>query len=661
MFHKILIANRGEIACRVIRSCRRLGIATVAVYSTADAKALHVELADEAFAIGEPRPAESYLRGDVIIDVAKRAGAQAIHPGYGFLSENEDFAKAVEAAGLTFIGPTADSIERMGSKSAAKRIMEAAGVPVVPGYHGDEQDPTFLQEEANRVGYPLLIKAVAGGGGKGMRVVTRAEEFQTQLAAAKREAMNAFKDDKVLVERYVQGPHHIEFQVFGDGLGNAVHLFERECSIQRRHQKVLEETPSPFLDQAEDGLREKMGEAAVAAAKAIQYRGAGTIEFIVGEDRQFFFMEMNTRLQVEHPITEMITGEDLVEWQLRVAAGEGLPALQSEIITGGHAIELRICAESPANDFLPEIGPIHAIALGDPDDEDCRVDTGVRAGDAVSIYYDSMIAKLITWGESRQTAITRLQQAMQQTAITGLATNLDFLNRLIRHPAFLAGHTDTGFIATHKADLLPAAQPIRPELIAAATARLITESEATIDQREPWAIADGWRPNAAARRLIEFKRVTDEPPIVAWLQYEANGSKRLLLGDSEWSFAWQGAEEYWTLQLADATYAAFVQRVGETFNVAIGSERVTLSLYDPYHYEPIDAGNEGRLTAMMPGRVVKVMVAAGDAVTKGQPLLILEAMKMEHTIVAPKDGTIDRVAFHENQLVPADAVLFAFA
>jgi 3-methylcrotonyl-CoA carboxylase alpha subunit len=661
MFDKILIANRGEIACRVIRTCRRLGIRTVAVFSEADAAAMHVQMADEAHAIGGPRPADSYLRGDVILEVARRTGAKAIHPGYGFLSENEDFARACEAAGVVFIGPTAEAIEKMGSKSAAKRIMQAAGVPVVPGYHGDEQDAAFLAAEAARVGFPVLIKAVAGGGGKGMRVVHHADEFVSQLDAARREAMNAFKDDKVLIERYVKGPHHIEFQVFGDSHGNALHLFERECSIQRRHQKVLEESPSPFLDQASDGLRERMGEAAVAAVKAIAYRGAGTIEFIVGEDREFFFMEMNTRLQVEHPVTEMITGEDLVEWQLRVAAGEALPLRQSELICGGHAIEVRICAESPENDFLPETGPIHAMQLGRPNDEDVRVDTGVAAGDAVSVFYDSMIAKLITWGEDRTQAIRRMRAALSGSAIVGLKTNLDFLARLVAHDEFIAGRTDTGFIATHRAALVPAQGVPGDSLLAAAVAALLGMPAASAGWRDPWSMPDGWRPNAPARRLIEFKVDGEEAPVECWVTATREG-RSLSIDGRSYTFAFRGLDASSILLcLGSARYTATVLQYAERFSINIGEARAQFTLFDPYHYEPADTGNEGRLTALMPGRVVKLLVAAGAKVTKGQALLILEAMKMEHTITSPKDGVIDHVAFKENDLVPADAVLFGFA
>src|SRR5690348_9361308 len=530
MFSKVLIANRGEIACRVIRTCRRLAIRTVAVHSTIDAHAMHVEMADEAYEVGGPRPVDSYLRGDRIIEVAKACGAEAIHPGYGFLSENEDFARAVEKAGLVFIGPTPEAIEKMGLKDRAKAIMEKAKVPVVPGYHGDNQDDAFLAKEAKKVGYPLLVKAVAGGGGKGMRLVTKDEEFAPQLASARREAKNAFGDDAVLLERFVQGPHHIEFQVFGDTHGNYVHLFERECSIQRRHQKVLEETPSPFLD---DAMRDAMGEAAVAAARAIAYRGAGTIEFIVGSDRKFFFMEMNTRLQVEHPVTEMITGEDLVEWQLRVAAGEPLPLRQSEITTGGHAIEVRLCAENPANDFLPEIGRV-AVMRSPPDchprgggDEIVRLDTGIREGDDVSVFYDPMIAKLIVWGSDRAEAARRMHEALGETEILGVKTNLAFLERVVAHPAFLAGDTDTAFIERHGSDLLPAAHEVPVEALVAVAARAFLDEQAAIAAAppSPWNDTHGWRLNQPAARRMELRAADGAVTVLA---AEAHGDHALV-------------------------------------------------------------------------------------------------------------------------------------
>jgi 3-methylcrotonyl-CoA carboxylase alpha subunit len=671
VFEKVLIANRGEIACRVIRTCRRLAIRTVAVHSSIDAHALHVEMADEAYAIGGPRPADSYLRGEKIIEVAKACGADAIHPGYGFLSENEDFARAVEAAGLTFIGPTPEAIEKMGLKDRAKAIMEKAGVPVVPGYHGENQDDKLLAAKAGMIGYPLLIKAVAGGGGKGMRLVTRDSEFADQLAAARREAKNAFGDEAVLLERFVQGPHHIEFQVFGDTHGHYVHLYERECSIQRRHQKVLEETPSPFLD---DALREEMGKAAVAAARAIGYRGAGTVEFIVGADRKFFFMEMNTRLQVEHPVTEMITNEDLVEWQLRVAAGEELPLRQNEIATGGHSIEVRLCAEDPANDFLPQTGRIGVLRspvdpLVPEGEEEVRMDTGVREGDEVSVFYDPMIAKLVVWGDDRAEAARRMQSALASTTLLGLTTNLAFLERVVRHPAFLAGETDTAFIERHRAELLPPGGEVPLEALVAAAARVFLDERRGAQEAppSPWNDTGGWRLNQPALRRMEFKApspvgegrgeghafVVDAVMQPGFADVTVAGrSHRVRLGPDD--------GDRLQIALDDETYFARVSRLGALLCAVTPQGRYDLELVDPFHYEPADPMPDARLTSLMPGRVVKLMARAGDSVKKGQALLILEAMKMEHTIVSPRDGVIERAAFAENQLVPADAVLFSF-
>ena len=655
MFDKVLIANRGEIACRVIRTCRALAVRTVAVHSTVDARALHVEMADEAYAIGGPRPADSYLRGERIIEVAKACGAQAIHPGYGFLSENEAFARAVESAGLVFIGPTPEAIGKMGLKDRAKTILEKAGVPVVPGYHGERQDDEILRMEAAKVGFPLLVKAVAGGGGRGMRLVAHAQEFDAQLAAARREARNAFGDDRVLLERFVQGPHHVEFQVFGDTHGNYVHLFERECSIQRRHQKVLEESPSPFLD---DDLRHRMGKAAVAAARAIGYRGAGTVEFIVGADRQFFFMEMNTRLQVEHPVTEMITGEDLVEWQLRVAAGEELPLRQDEILTGGHAIEVRICAENPDNGFLPETGRI-AVLRAPPEAPDVRLDTGVREGDTVSVFYDSMIGKLVSWGDNREEAARRLLSALARTEILGVRTNLSFLERVVAHPAYLAGDTDTAFIETHRGELLPPVGEVPLEALVAAAARVHLDERTSSSGDSPWDDAGGWRLNQPATRTIEFRRADGESVKVNATMGQdhavvevAGRSHRVVLGPSD--------GERLQIALDDETYFARVVRNGDELSVSTPVGRHGLRLVDPFHYEPADLLPDARLTALMPGRVVKLLARAGDAVAKGQSLMILEAMKMEHTLVSPRDGIVERVAYAEGDLVPADALLFAF-
>ncbi len=661
MFDKILIANRGEIACRVIRTCRRLAIRTVAVHSSIDAHALHVEQADEAYAIGGPRPADSYLRAEKIIEVAKACGAQAIHPGYGFLSENESFARAVEAAGLIFIGPTPEAIEQMGLKDRAKAILERAGVPVVPGYHGENQDPAFLASQAKAIGFPLLIKAVAGGGGKGMRLVTRSHEFAEQLAAARREAKGAFGDEAVLLERFVQGPHHIEFQVFGDTHGNYVHLFERECSIQRRHQKVLEETPSPFLD---DAMRSRMGEAAVAAARAIGYRGAGTVEFIVGADRRFFFMEMNTRLQVEHPVTEMITGEDLVEWQLRVAAGEPLPLLQPEIHAAGHAIEVRLCAENAVNQFLPETGTIGVLRTPRADaglDSSVRLDTGVREGDTVSVFYDPMIAKLVAWGDDRQEAARRLQGALAETAVLGVKTNLAFLERVVRHPAFLAGDTDTGFIERHRESLVPPPGDVPVEALVAAAARVFLDERARNagGDASPWNETGGWRLNEPALRRMEFRLADGETVRVEAEMHPRHA--RVRIGNRDHRVALGPCEgERLQIALDDETYFARVVRLGAALVAITPGGRHDLELVDPFHYEPADALPDARLTSLMPGRVVKLLAREGDPVKKGQALLILEAMKMEHTIVSPRDGVVARVAFGENDLVPADAVLFAF-
>ncbi len=659
MFNKILIANRGEIACRVIRTCKRMGIRTVAVFSDADAHAQHVSQADEAYLIGGPRPVDSYLKGDFIIEIAKKSGAQAIHPGYGFLSENAKFARACEDAGIVFIGPTPEAIEKMGSKSAAKALMQTAKVPVVPGYHGDNQDAQFLAKQADIVGYPLLIKAVAGGGGKGMRLVEKSEEFISQLEAARREAKNAFGNDDVLIERFVLGPHHIEFQVFGDTHGSYVHLYERECSIQRRHQKVLEETPSPYLS-VDENMRKRMGDAAVAAARAIAYRGAGTIEFIAGEDREFFFMEMNTRLQVEHPITEMITGEDLVEWQLRIAAGEPLPLKQKEIITGGHAIEVRICAENPSNDFLPETGKMHVFAIPTMDTEgDVRLDTGVISRDEISVYYDPMIAKLITWGGDRDEAIRRMQGALAETDVIGVKTNLGFLQQLVKHQAFIDGATDTGFIPRHRAMLMPDETHCPVEALIAASL-----FELTIEKSKAghgvWESKAGWWLNRGAKRTLEFHTADDAAVEIVQVETEENGYGLILSGATfhVTQHAVDGGSVRFTAN--GVTHRATVLSHEDQFSVLLTNTRHHLRLVDPFRFESTAETNDGRLTAMMPGRVVKVMAAAGDTIKKGQALIIMEAMKMEHTIVSPRDGVVERVAFQVGEMVPADAVLFAF-
>ncbi|TZF87769.1 acetyl-CoA carboxylase biotin carboxylase subunit, partial [Cognatilysobacter lacus] len=507
MFQKVLIANRGEIACRVIRTCRALGIRTVAVYSEADADAQHVRQADEAYCIGGPRPQDSYLRGDAIVDVALRSGAQAIHPGYGFLSENADFADAVEAAGIAFIGPPAASMRKMGSKAGAKDLMQAAGVPVVPGYTGDDQDGAVLQREADRIGYPLMIKAAHGGGGKGMRIVRTSPEFAAHLESCQREARNAFGRDRVLLERYIEKPRHIEIQVFADRFGNTIHLFERECSAQRRYQKVLEESPSPFLTP---DLRREMGEAAVQAARAIDYVNAGTVEFIVAQDGSFYFMEINTRLQVEHPVTEMVTGLDLVEWQLRVAFGLPLPLAQDALAQRGHAIEVRLYAEDPDAGFLPGSGRLERLRLPTAS-EGVRVDSGVVEGDTVTIFYDPMIAKLIVHGADRAQALARMRDALARSEIVGPKSNIEFLERLVRHPAVVDGSIDTGYLDRHLDEFLARPQGEDRLLLAAVTARLIASERASercnaasADPTSPWAAHDGWRIGGAAPWRVAF-------------------------------------------------------------------------------------------------------------------------------------------------------------
>ncbi|HMV93968.1 MAG TPA: acetyl/propionyl/methylcrotonyl-CoA carboxylase subunit alpha, partial [Thauera aminoaromatica] len=533
MFDKILIANRGEIACRVIKTARRMGIKTVAVYSEADANARHVRLADEAVLIGPAAARESYLVIDKIIAAAKQTGAQAIHPGYGFLSENEDFCHACEREGIVFIGPPVSAIRAMGSKSEAKKLMEAAGVPLTPGYHGDDQDPAWLHQQADAIGYPVLIKAAAGGGGKGMRLVDRSEDFIDLLASCKREAISSFGDDHVLVEKYITKPRHIEIQVFGDTHGNVVYLFERDCSVQRRHQKVLEEAPAPGMTLER---RAAMGKAAVDAAKAVGYVGAGTVEFIANQDGSFYFMEMNTRLQVEHPVTEMITGLDLVEWQLRVASGEKLPLAQEQLQIRGHALEARIYAEDPAKGFLPSTGKL--VHLAPPAESlHVRVDTGVEEGDEISPHYDPMIAKLIVWDINRDRALARMLQALADYRVVGVANNIEFLSRLTACPAFAGADLDTGLIEREKAYLFPADEAVPAEVLQIAALAELLRDAAFADRRaargadpaSPWHARDGWRMNATACRSLLFRHGESERAVeVAYLP----GAWRLTVGSS---------------------------------------------------------------------------------------------------------------------------------
>jgi 3-methylcrotonyl-CoA carboxylase alpha subunit len=661
MFSKILIANRGEIACRVIGTARRLGIATVAVYSAADRAALHVALADEAYPIGPPPAAESYLNRQAILAAARASGAEAVHPGYGFLSENAEFAEACAAARLVFIGPPAAAIRLMGSKAAAKALIDRHGVPVVPGYHGADQDPARLAAEAERIGFPVLIKASAGGGGRGMRIVTGAREFAAALAGARREAGAAFGDDRVLLEKYLTRARHIEIQIFADNHGNAIHLFERDCSIQRRHQKVIEEAPAPGLDRAR---RQRMGEAAVASALAVDYAGAGTVEFVTTAE-DFYFIEMNTRLQVEHPVTEAVTGLDLVEWQLRVAAGEPLPRRQEEIAANGHAIEARLYAEDPERGFLPQTGNLHGLKFPGP--EIARVDTGVRQGDAVTPFYDPLIAKLIVSGESRAAAVRQLRRALAKTAILGVSTNLDFLAAVAANADFADANVDTGFIERHRQVLLPPCRPA-PDLVLAAAAlvRLMGRRSAAAkaaaqseDCYSPWAQTDGWSPSGASHQVLVFRDGAAERAVTA----HGGGAGWLLqLGDHE--VAARGEcqpDDILAVELDGVRRQVTVLQHGAEIMVFVDGESWRLIEIDPLAARTGEDAATGRLTAPMPGRVIQLLVEPGSKVRRGEPLLIIEAMKMEHTIAAPADGTVSAVGCTVGDLVEEGAELIELA
>lgn len=687
MFNKILIANRGEIACRVAATARRMGIQTVAVYSDADAHAKHVAACDESVHIGGSAPKDSYLRWQAIIDAAKATGAQAIHPGYGFLSENADFASACAAAGLVFIGPPAASMQAMGLKAESKRLMEQAGVPLVPGYHGADQDPALLQREADRIGYPVLIKASAGGGGKGMRAVERAQDFLDALASCKREAISSFCHDAVLVEKYVQRPRHIEIQVFGDTLGNYVYLFERDCSVQRRHQKVLEEAPAPGMTPE---LRARMGAAAVAAARAVGYVGAGTVEFIVEqplgwahpEAMTFFFMEMNTRLQVEHPVTEAITGQDLVEWQLRVAAGEPLPLAQDQLNITGHAIEARICAENPDHDFLPATGKLdvyrkpHHVAFAPPGRGEniatadmgatgarhvgsagaqvVRFDDGVRQGDAISPYYDSMVAKLIVHGDTRAQALARLDAALAATHIVGLTTNVQFLRHVVQCDAFAKAHLDTGLIPREAAVLFNQERVGLALAAAADVAKTLLDERAT-QTADPFSKTDGWRALGVAERRLAFE--FDGQSAQATLRYLHDGALHLSVcgeaaQDASGVLSFTATPDGIDLQFAGQRALVHVYRKGEVAHVFTAQGATQIIAVDLLAHAGVAPAEGGRLTAPMPGKVVSFAVQAGDTVQKGQALAVLEAMKMEHTIAAPMDGVVAELLY-----APGDQVV----
>ncbi|HYD77825.1 acetyl/propionyl/methylcrotonyl-CoA carboxylase subunit alpha [Ramlibacter sp.] len=662
MFKKILIANRGEIACRVAATARRLGVKTVAVYSEADAGAKHVAACDESVLIGGPSPKDSYLRWERILEAARATGAQAIHPGYGFLSENEDFARACAEAGLVFIGPPASAIQAMGLKAESKRLMEQAGVPLVPGYHGANQDPALLRSEAARIGYPVLIKASAGGGGKGMRAVDKAEDFDAALASCQREARNSFGDDAVLIEKYVQRPRHIEIQVFGDTRGNLVYLFERDCSVQRRHQKVLEEAPAPGMTPQ---MRQRMGEAAVAAARAVGYVGAGTVEFIVeqrpGGEMDFFFMEMNTRLQVEHPVTEAITGLDLVEWQLRVAAGEPLPLKQDELRMHGHAIEARICAENPENNFLPATGQLVVYRTPDhvaftPSTQGLpRIDDGVREGDAITPFYDSMIAKLIVHGDTREQALARLDEALSRTRIVGLSTNVQFLRQVARSRSFSQADLDTALIPREAAALF-GQEPVGFAIAAAAAVASALQRERAEEGSDPFSRRDGWRAYGEATRRFAFDFGGEQRE--AELTYRRDGSLHLtadgLAGPLQFQASADGAID---LQFAGRRTRVQVHAQGETDHVFTPEGATRIVAVDLLAHAGEGLSEGGRLTAPMPGKVVSFAVKAGDAVKKGQALAVLEAMKMEHTIAAPSDGIVAELLYAPGDQVDEGAEL----
>ena len=681
MFKKILIANRGEIACRVAATARRMAVKTVAVYSDADVNAKHVSFCDESVHIGGNAPKDSYLRWEKIIEAAKATGAQAIHPGYGFLSENEAFAQACADNGLVFIGPPASAIRAMGLKAESKRLMEQAGVPLIPGYHGSDQSPALLKREADRIGYPLLIKASAGGGGKGMRTVDNSEDFDAALESCKREAVSSFGNDSVLVEKYAQRPRHIEIQVFGDTHGNYVYLFERDCSVQRRHQKVLEEAPAPGMTET---MRKQMGEAAVAAARAVNYVGAGTVEFIVEQtDEQFsdgpppgksapsggsvlreaksvgafYFMEMNTRLQVEHPVTEAITGLDLVEWQLRVASGEKLPLAQDQLRINGHAIEARICAESPDNNFLPATGTLHVYqkpACTSFEPGPVRIDDGVLEGDTISPFYDSMVAKLIVHGQTREEALARLDDALAQTRIVGLQTNVQFLRYVVRSPSFAQADLDTALIQREAAVLFNQ-EPIGLPMAAASAIAQTLQREKELESSNPFSRRDGWRSHGVTLRRFEFEFHGEAA--TAELTYLHDGSLQVAMGDTAGPLVFSKVERGLDIQFAGQRMMAEVYAQGEVDHIFSARGATQITAIDLLAHAGESHTEKGRLTAPMPGKLVSFLVKEGDKVGKGQALAVMEAMKMEHTIAAPADGVVQELLYAPGDQVAEGAEL----
>ncbi|MDJ0656120.1 MAG: biotin carboxylase N-terminal domain-containing protein [Xanthomonadales bacterium] len=656
MFSRVLIANRGEIACRIIRTCRRLGIGTVAVYSAADRLAPHVAQADSAVEVGGPAPTDSYLRGDRIIQAALDTQCQAVHPGYGFLSENAGFARACAEAGLVFIGPSPDSMEMMGSKAEAKAAMDKAGVPVVPGYHGEDQENDILVAEADRIGFPIMVKAAAGGGGKGMRIVESPDALPGALDAARREASNAFGDDRLILERYVDHPRHLEVQVFGDRLGNMVHLYERDCSSQRRHQKVIEESPAPGLTAEQ---QQALCDAGVAAARSVNYLNAGTVEFIADPDGNFFFLEMNTRLQVEHPVTEAVTGQDLVEWQLRVAAGEPLPLAQDEIQLSGHAFEARLYAEDPAAGFLPSTGTLDWLAVP----TQARFDSGVEQGGSVTVHYDPMIAKIICHGPDRNAALQRLRRALGETAVAGLRSNLGFLARLADSQRLRQARMDTGYLDRHLDELLQGHDQPSPDLIRAAAVVHLLEQEAkselrqqdTADPYSPWAIADGWRPGHAGRRVVSLGYGAGHHRFDV-LGHRGHYMIQSESGESQVSNArLEGNHLVW--QDSQNSHRVGVLQHGAHLQIHDGHRVELYRTEDPFASGLTEEASDERLLAPMPGRIVALRCQAGDSVAEGQELVVMEAMKMELSLTAPRAAAVAEVNVRQDDFVEADTLL----
>jgi 3-methylcrotonyl-CoA carboxylase alpha subunit len=662
VFDAVLIANRGEIACRIIRTLKRLGIGAIAVYSDADRDARHLALADRAIRIGPAPASESYLRVDAILQAAARTGAQAIHPGYGFLAENAGFARACREAGLTFIGPSSEAIEIMGAKDRAKAAAAVAAVPLLPGHQGEPQDGASLLAVARELGFPVLLKAVAGGGGKGMRVVRRPDDFAAALEGARREAAAAFGDERMLLERYLMAPRHIEVQVFGDQHGQVVHLFERDCSVQRRHQKVIEEAPAPGLivDQ-----RRALGATAVRLAQAIGYTNAGTVEFLLDRDGAFYFMEMNTRLQVEHPVTEMITGLDLVEWQLRVAAGEPLPLAQEDVTCSGHAIEARLYAEDPERGFLPSAGTLAHLRLPEPT-EAIRIETGVAAGDRISPFYDPMLAKVVAWGRDRAAALRRLRGALGAAEIVGPASNLEFLARVVSHQAFAAGPVATAFVDENAADLLAPAPPADDGILATACLWLLcrrrqeaaTTAATSGDPFSPWHRVDGWRLNDVGHQTLRLRRAGE--PVEIEAQAVGAGWRLRIEGRELLGIPALTADGRLEVELEGVRSRASIVALGDQLHVFTPRGRYHVERFDPLAIAEAEDEAGDVLSAPMPGKIVRQLVAAGDRVQRGAPLLVLEAMKMEHTIVAPRDGRVLAVRYAENEQVEEGAILLDF-